>query len=224
MPAATIFFFARVIRAAAVGSVTRKRRAMSWVLTPITRRSTRALAASGASAGWVHIRTRRSRSSSTSPPGSAIVAWPSWRCVASVSSRTALRCAIDSARIRSITRRRAVVSSHAGGLSGVPLAGQCRAAASTASPRASSTRSSRRYCARSSDVSRPHSSRTTLSRTAPAASVTPTRSPRSSWPGGSPPRTTTAAGARRRWPSRARAARCRSSRRPARRTRRTARP
>ena len=63
MAEATIFFFARVIRAAMVGSLTRKSRAISGVATPRTRRNANAAWASGARAGWQVMNTRRSRSS-----------------------------------------------------------------------------------------------------------------------------------------------------------------
>ena len=49
--AAVIFFFARVIRAAIVGSGTRNVWAMSAVVTPHTSRSVSAICASGESAG-----------------------------------------------------------------------------------------------------------------------------------------------------------------------------
>jgi predicted RNA polymerase sigma factor len=95
-------------RAAIVGSGTRNSRAMSWVLTPSTSRSASALAAAGSSAGWVHMRTSRSRSSSTRSPVSTRTAASS-RPDCSTTSRGTLRCAIASARSRSSTRRRAAV-------------------------------------------------------------------------------------------------------------------
>ena len=68
MRAAAIFFFARVIRAAIVGSLTRKARATSAVDSPQSSRSVSAIWASCASAGWQHVQIRRSRSSAISPP------------------------------------------------------------------------------------------------------------------------------------------------------------
>ena len=63
MLAAAIFFFARVMRAAIVGSLTRNACAISGVLTPQTSRSVSATCASRASAGWQQVKTSRSRSS-----------------------------------------------------------------------------------------------------------------------------------------------------------------
>ena len=68
MRAAAIFFFARVIRAAMVGSLTRKARATSAVVSPQSSRRVSATCASGASAGWQQVKISRSRSS-----GNAVV-------------------------------------------------------------------------------------------------------------------------------------------------------
>ena len=236
MPAVTILRLARVTRAAMVASGTRNSLAMSAVLTPSTRRRARALAAAGSRAGWVHISTSRRRSSSTRSPGSTSTGDPSFPS-ASTTSRGTLRCAMDSARSRSRTRRRAAVCSHATGLSGMPSRVQRRAAVSTASARASSTRSSRRNRARSRDVRRPHSSRTTVASASPAESdsgpaprrppgrhrLTGSRSPPRRPRSGSRWCTPGAGAGPPRWPRRGRAAPRRSSRRSARSAPRTAR-
>ena len=60
-----IFFFARVIRAAIVGSVTRNARAMSGTGSPHTSRRVSAAWASWARAGWQQTKISRSRSSGT---------------------------------------------------------------------------------------------------------------------------------------------------------------
>ena len=109
MPAVTILRLPRVSRAAIVGSGTRKSRAMSAVVTPTTSRSASALATSGARAGWQHISTRRSTSSSTRSPGSARTEPDVAAASASTTSSGTLRAAIASARSRSSTRRRAAV-------------------------------------------------------------------------------------------------------------------
>ena len=67
MCAVTIFFLARVIRAAMVDSETRNALATSGVLTPQTSRSVRPTCASVASAGWQQRKISRSRSSVTGP-------------------------------------------------------------------------------------------------------------------------------------------------------------
>src|SRR6266545_101595 len=75
MRAMVIFFFARVMRAAIVVSLTRKARAISAVVSPHTSRSVKAIRASSASAGWQQVNTSRSRSSGiTSPSPSPMVA------------------------------------------------------------------------------------------------------------------------------------------------------
>ena len=73
--------------------------------------------------------------------------------------RAAARAATASARSRSRIRRRALVSSQAGGFAGTPSRGQVRAAASKASASPSSARSSRRNWATRRAVSRPQWSR-----------------------------------------------------------------
>ncbi len=65
MRAEAILCLARVMRAAIVGSLTRKARATSAVVSPHTRRSVSAHWASVESAGWQQMNTSRSRSSST---------------------------------------------------------------------------------------------------------------------------------------------------------------
>jgi hypothetical protein len=63
MRAAAIFFFARVMRAAIVGSDTRNALATSAVVRPHSSRSVSATRASAASAGWQQVKISRSRSS-----------------------------------------------------------------------------------------------------------------------------------------------------------------
>ena len=65
MRASRIFAFARTIRCASVGAGVRNACAICSVVRPHTSRSVSATCASGASAGWQHVKMRRSRSSST---------------------------------------------------------------------------------------------------------------------------------------------------------------
>ena len=65
MRASRIFAFARTMRCASVGAGVRNACAISSVVRPQTSRSVSATCASGASAGWQHVKMRRSRSSST---------------------------------------------------------------------------------------------------------------------------------------------------------------
>jgi hypothetical protein len=71
MRATAIFFFARVIRAAMVGSLTRKARPTSAVERPHMSRRVSATWADRSSAGWQHVAIRRSRSSGISAPDAA---------------------------------------------------------------------------------------------------------------------------------------------------------
>ena len=162
-------FRARVSRAAIVASGTRKSRATSRVGTPTTSRRLSALADFGASDGWAQRSTSRSTSSSTTSPTSAMTRAAAASCSASTTSSGSLRTATASARSRSTARRRAAVSSQAGGLVGTPSTGQCRAAASNPSDRASSARSRRRYWPTSSASSRPQCCRYAASSAASAS-------------------------------------------------------
>src|SRR5207253_2329566 len=76
MRAPAIFFFARVMRAAMVGSLTRNARATSAVESPHSSRRVRATFASAASAGWQQVQISRSRSSAISPSTAAGAATP----------------------------------------------------------------------------------------------------------------------------------------------------
>ena len=70
IPAALIFFLARTIRWAIVGSGTRNARAICGVSRPPRSRSVSATWAVRASAGWQQVKISRSRSSFTGPTGS----------------------------------------------------------------------------------------------------------------------------------------------------------
>ena len=65
MRASRILAFARTMRCASVGAGVRNARAISSVVRPQTSRSVSATCASGARAGWQHVKISRSRSSST---------------------------------------------------------------------------------------------------------------------------------------------------------------
>ena len=126
MPAAEIFFLARVIRAAIVGSATRNARAISAVVRPPSSRSVSATLASAGSAGWQQVNSSRSRSSgmvdmSVTTSGSSGI------------SSGSLRASVASRRNRSVAFRRAAVSSHASGLAGIPSRAQAVSALSYAS-------------------------------------------------------------------------------------------
>jgi len=109
---------ARVIRAAIVGSGTRKACAMSAVATPHTSRSVSAIWASCASAGWQQVKTSRSRSSGIGPAGSGGSA------AAGSTSRGSLRRSTSRCRTPLSAVRRATVVSHAPGRSGTPSLAQ----------------------------------------------------------------------------------------------------
>ena len=137
MRAAAIFFFARVMRAAIVGSDTRKAWATSTVGTPQTSRSVSATCASCASAGWQHVNTSRRRSSGIgrSSPGSG---------GSSASGSTSSGSFDSSVRWRRMTfsaSRRATVVSQAPGRAGTPESSQVRSAWTYASCTASSAAS-----------------------------------------------------------------------------------
>src|SRR5262245_23499445 len=157
MPASLILRLARDSRRFMVGAGTRKARAISSVLRPPRARSVSATCASSASAGWQQVKMSSSRSSGKFVPAisSSTVSWRS--------SRRSFAASVRSRRIRSIARLRAVVTSQARGLAGVPSRGQRSAAAVKASCADSSARSkSPRYPTRAA-ITRPHSSRKTCS-------------------------------------------------------------
>jgi hypothetical protein len=120
MRAPEIFFFARVSRAAIVGSLTRNAAATSAVVSPHSSRSVSATWASSLNAGWQHVNTNRSRSSAISS-GSAICGPGSTR---SSSSSGSDRRSVASRRPASTARRRATVVSHAPGRAGTPRSPQ----------------------------------------------------------------------------------------------------
>ena len=131
IPAWAIFFFARVIRAAIVGSETRNAWATSGVATPHTSRRVSATCASSASAGWQQVKTSRRRSS-----GIASSASGSSRSGSSRSGSFVSR--VRARRMMFRARRRATVVSHAPGRSGTPSRAQVRSAWTYASCTASS--------------------------------------------------------------------------------------
>jgi hypothetical protein len=126
MRAAAIFRFARVSRAAIVGSLTRKACATSGVATPQTSRSVSATWASRPSAGWQQTKTSRSRSSGNS---SGSPASPSSSPSRST-SRGSFASSVRERRSRLSAVRFATVTSHAAGRSGTPSRGQVRSARS----------------------------------------------------------------------------------------------
>ena len=127
MPAALIFRFARSSRFAIVSSGTRNARAISSVFSPPSVRSVNATCASSWSEGWQHVKRSSSRSSAivVSSTGSSVVS--------GTSSRRVFAARVRSRRMRSMARLRAVVTSHAPGLAGVPSRGQRSAAIANAS-------------------------------------------------------------------------------------------
>src|SRR3954463_14717313 len=157
MFAAAILFFARVIRCAIVVSGTRNAFAISGTVSPPRRRSVNAMRASGASAGWQHVKISRSRSSSTGPVVSGGVSSYNIKAAWCLASRCLSR------RIRSMARLPAVVVSQPPGLGGPPGAGPFSGAATSASPAASSARSMSPKRRTSEAIRRPYSSRKTRS-------------------------------------------------------------
>ena len=164
MPAPAILRFARVIRWAIVVSGTRKAAAISGTVSPPSSRSVSATRASGARAGWQHVKISRSRSSSTGP----VASWGSGSWIISacrcLSSR---RC---SRRIRSMARLPAVVVSQPPGLGGMPSARHFSSATTSASPAASSAMSRSPKRRASDATTRPNSSRKIRSIAASASS------------------------------------------------------
>src|SRR5438105_1299528 len=157
MLAARIFPLARTSRWAMVGSGTRKARAISAVVSPPRSRSVRATWTSAASAGWQHVKIRRSRSSRTatsSTGSSGACRSAAWACR---SSREASR------RSRSIARLRAVVMIHPAGLGGTPAEGQRCTATTNASWTASSATSMSPKARTRTATARPYCSRNTRS-------------------------------------------------------------
>src|SRR5216683_2455173 len=148
MCASTIFLLARTMRCATVASDRRKALAISIVVNPTTARRVRATCASCDSAGWQHVKISRRRSSA-----SAGSSRKSER-----SSSASLSRYLLSRRRMSIARRRAVVISHAPGLSGMPCSGHFSSAASRLSWTTSSARSKSPSARISAAVSRPASS------------------------------------------------------------------
>ena len=119
-----------------VGAGTRKACAISSVESPPSVRSVSATCASGASAGWQHVKIRRRRSSGTGVSSS----WSdsgadSSRCFAISSCFCTKRAP---RRSRSIALCRPVETSHATGFAGVPASGHCSSATANASWSASS--------------------------------------------------------------------------------------
>src|SRR5256886_3086958 len=163
MPAARILFFARPRRFAIVGSGTRKARAISSVVNPPSVRSVNATCASVASAGWQQVKTSSSRSSGNVVVSSNDTWSGSAASAAAASSRPVFAASVRSRRMWSIARLRAVVTSHAPGLRGVPSRGQRSAATANASCAASSARSKSPRKPMRVARTRPHSSRKTCS-------------------------------------------------------------
>ena len=118
MLAARILFLARTSRWAMVASGTRKARAISGVCSPAISRRVSATWASGARAGWQQVKIRRSWSSATGPTVLGV------RRVRSMRVASAWRSSrVDSRRMRSIPRLRAVVMIQPAGLGGRPVVG-----------------------------------------------------------------------------------------------------
>ena len=107
-----IFFFARVMRAAMVDSLTRNARATSDVVNPHTSLSVSATCVSNESEGWQHVKMSRKRSSAIGDVGgsSAFDSWSGSMNIGSKRSWVVLR------RSRSMARRRATVVIQAPGL------------------------------------------------------------------------------------------------------------
>ncbi len=127
MPASPIFRFARTRRLAIVSRGTRKARAISSVLRPPRVRSVRATWASSASAGWQQVKSSSRRSSGI------VVSSISSSVASGTSSSLVFSARVRLRRILSIARLRAVVTSQARGLSGVPSRGHRSAAIAKAS-------------------------------------------------------------------------------------------
>ncbi len=162
--AALIFFLARVMRAAMVGSLTRKARATSAVDSPHSRRRVSATWASRDSAGWQQVKISRSRSSgytaSWSVPACAATATSagSSSTLSSTSSGSRARKS-TSRRITSMARRLATVVSHAPGRSGTPVRAHAVRACANASWTHSSATSRSRVMRAVAASTKPHSAR-----------------------------------------------------------------
>src|SRR5712692_9433071 len=159
MCASTIFLLARTMRCATVASPVRKALATSAVVNPATARNVSATCASCERAGWQHVKISRRRSSASA--GS--------ERKSEGSSNTSFSRYLLSRRRMSIARRRAVVISHAPGLSGIPCSGHVSSAATRLSWTTSSARSKSPRARTSAAVSRPASSRKTAATAASAA-------------------------------------------------------
>src|SRR3954468_15452323 len=128
---------ARTIRCASVASGTRNARAISSVVRPPTRRRVSATRASRLSTGWQEMKTSRRTSSSTTSSKAAAQSGSS-PSRSSRPSSAVLRCSVSARRKLSIARCFAVAISHAPGRSGMPPAGHCSSAATSASCASSS--------------------------------------------------------------------------------------
>ena len=164
MPAALILRLARTSRWAIVASPTRNARAISGVDRPPSVRNVSATCASVANAGWQQVNSSSKRSS----PIVASVMSPitSSSEEAGTSSSRVLSASTRSRRMRSMARRRAVVTNHATGSDGSPSTGQRSAAIAKASCAASSARSTSPRKPISAARTRPHCSRKVCSRIA----------------------------------------------------------
>src|SRR5215470_2768663 len=134
MRATRILAFARTRRWAMVEVGTRKARAISSVESPPRVRRVRATCASGARAGWQHVKISRSLSSGTGASSSAVCSM--CRAISSCICASRVR-----RRIRSMALWRAVETSQAAGFAGLPVAGHCSTATAYASCSASSATS-----------------------------------------------------------------------------------
>src|SRR5215467_14210831 len=151
----TILRFPLTILLASVSSGTVNARAISSVVKPTTARRVRAIWASRASTGWQQVKMRFSRSSA-SRGASVVRAATRWSFSRNFASRRSLSSPL----------RLAVVSSQEEALSGTPSRGQCSSASTIASDTSSSARSRSPRRRTRLAVSRPASSRKTLSRSA----------------------------------------------------------
>src|SRR5580692_3171114 len=133
------------MRCATVPSEARNARAISGVDRPPSRRSVSATRASRDNTGWHVMKIRRSTSSRTSSTCAARSGRSScWKLSSSRPISSRLRSSVTRRRSSSMPRRLAVTISHAPGLSGMPDAGHCSSAATSASwARSSATATSR---------------------------------------------------------------------------------
>src|SRR6266540_4855087 len=137
--ASRILALARTSRCAMVGAGTRKACAISSVESPPSVRSVRATCASVPSAGWQHVKIKRSRSSGTGVSSSSADSGADSSICRLISSRFCTRRAPR--RSRSIALCRPVETSQATGFAGVPATGHCSSATANASCNASSATS-----------------------------------------------------------------------------------